>query len=77
MSTMGIITKDSILGGKPIIKGTRISVESIISYLINDLDIEDIKIAYPFLTNEQIKAALDYADSQLTQKRAKVEPQTS
>ena len=57
-----LITKDpKILGGKPIIAGTRMSVEVVLEFIAGGMEIKEILKEYPFLTKEQIKAALDYA----------------
>lgn len=50
-----------ILLGKPIIKGTRISVELIIRKLAGGYSFNDVIKAYPHLTKEQIAAACEYA----------------
>jgi uncharacterized protein (DUF433 family) len=50
-----------ILMGKPIIKGTRISVELIVRKLANGYSVDQILESYPHLTSEQISAALEYA----------------
>jgi uncharacterized protein (DUF433 family) len=64
MNTNNIITQDpDILGGKPIIAGTRMSVESILELLSSGMEIKEIIKEYPFLEKEQIKAAIDYAKS--------------
>lgn len=60
--TESLITQDpDILGGKPIIKGTRMSVESILELLASGEEIDTILKEYPFLTREQIQATIDYA----------------
>lgn len=57
-----LITQDpNILGGKPIISGTRMSVEVILESLASGMDIKDILKEFPFLTKRQIQAAVDYA----------------
>lgn len=57
-----LITQDSkILGGKPIIAGTRMSVEVILEFLAGGMGIRDILKEYPFLTKNQVQAAIDYA----------------
>lgn len=56
-----IIANPNILGGKPIIKGTRISVELILQLLASGLSEEEILEDYPHLTREDIHACLDYA----------------
>ena len=50
-----------ILMGKPVIKGTRISVELIVRKFAGGYTTERIIENYPHLTNEQIYAALEYA----------------
>lgn len=56
------ITADpDILVGKPIIKGTRISVELILGWLANGWSFEQILEAYPRITREDILAALAFA----------------
>ena len=49
------------LGGKPVIKGTRIPVALIIELIANGLKPDEIIKEYPELTIEDIKAALLYA----------------
>jgi len=55
------------LGGKPVIKGTRIPVALIVELVANGLKPSEIIKEYPELTLEDIKAALLYA-SKLTEK---------
>lgn len=50
-----------VLLGKPIIKGTRISVELIMRKLAGGFSTEDIILGYPHITKEQIQAACLYA----------------
>ena len=52
-----------ILTGKPIIQGTRISVELIVKLVAQRWSDEDIIKEYPMLKNEDIQAALYYAES--------------
>jgi len=57
-----LITYDSdILGGKPIIKGTRMSVESILELLASGMEIGEILKDYPILKKEHVLAAIEYA----------------
>lgn len=51
----------AILGGKPIIKGTRISVELVVRKLANGYSIEQLLESYPHLNREQINACMSYA----------------
>ncbi|MFN4198971.1 MAG: DUF433 domain-containing protein [Flavobacterium sp.] len=54
-----------IMLGKPVIKGTRISVEHIISLLSQGITIDEILIEYKGLKKEQILACLEYAKKML------------
>ena len=56
-----IIIDNNILVGKPVIKGTRLSVEFIIELLSQDWSENDILRNYPGITKDDIKACLDYA----------------
>ena len=47
--------------GKPVIKGTRITVKLVLELLANGWNIEDIMEEYN-LTEEQVKAAIKYAE---------------
>ena len=55
-----IVVNPRILGGKPIIEGTRISVEFILDLLASDVSEEGILEDYPHLTKEDIRACLRY-----------------
>lgn len=50
-----------ILGGKPVVRGTRIPVYLILELLSAGYDFKRIMEAYPTLTEEDIKAAVEYA----------------
>ena len=50
-----------IMNGKPVIKGTRMPVAIIIERLAYEHPIEELLDDYPFLTREDIYAALQYA----------------
>ncbi|HBK70307.1 MAG TPA: hypothetical protein DDZ39_01395 [Flavobacteriaceae bacterium] len=47
--------------GKPIIKGTRISVYDILSWLSSGMSKKDIIVDFPELTENQINACLSFA----------------
>ena len=55
-----------IMVGKPVINGTRITVELVLEKLAAGESIEDILTSYPHLTREQILACLDYAHKSLS-----------
>ncbi|MBW1700446.1 MAG: DUF433 domain-containing protein [Deltaproteobacteria bacterium] len=50
-----------ILAGKPVVKGTRLSVEFIIDLLAQEWSEQDILRNYPGLTHQDIVACLRYA----------------
>lgn len=50
-----------IFGGKPIIKGTRISVEFVLEILASGMTVEGILEEYSQLTKKDILAVLEYA----------------
>lgn len=50
-----------VMMGKPIIKGTRITVELILEELSAGKEVNDLLIAYPRLTKDAIWAALAFA----------------
>ena len=58
---MPIIIDPEILKGKPIIAGTRISVELILELLSSGMSIEEIIKEYPHLTKKSILEAIKYA----------------
>ena len=55
-----IIVDPAIMGGKPVIKGTRIPVDLILRLLAQGTSLEDLVEDYPHLTKEDISAALLY-----------------
>lgn len=61
MNKNRIIINNGILEGKPIIKGTRISVELIIELLAGGMAEKEILKEYPQLKKNDILAALEYA----------------
>lgn len=56
-----IESNPSIMLGKPVIKGTRITVELILKKLAEGSTKEKIIQSYPHITIEDINAVLDYA----------------
>jgi len=64
-----IAVDDSVLSGKPVIKGTRLAVEFIIALLAEGWTEADILRNYPGLTHEHILACLAYAKDRLTEEQ--------
>jgi uncharacterized protein (DUF433 family) len=56
-----ITANSEIFGGKPIIRGMRISVELVLSLLAQGETVEAIVADYPDLEPEDIRACLAYA----------------
>jgi uncharacterized protein (DUF433 family) len=54
-----------IMMGKPVIKGTRITVELLLEKLSSGETEEDILFSHPHITKENIKAALAFAAQSL------------
>lgn len=56
-----ISVNPKVLLGKPVVKGTRISVEFLMELLRNGWTCEQILKEYPHLEAEDIQAAVDFA----------------
>jgi uncharacterized protein (DUF433 family) len=56
-----IVRMPGVLGGKPVIKGTRIPVDMILERLTYDLELKTLFADYPELTEEDIKACIAHA----------------
>jgi uncharacterized protein (DUF433 family) len=55
-----IETNDSVLSGKPVIKGTRLSVEHVINLLASGWNENQILENYPRLSKESLQAVFLY-----------------
>ena len=67
-----IVCDHEILNGKPIIKGTRISVALILQCLASGMTKDEILQGYPTLTQEGFDAALDFAARQFQGEEVRV-----
>ena len=56
-----ILSNPAILSGKPIIRGTRISVAMILEWIASGATRDDLLRKHPHLTAKDIEQALDYA----------------
>jgi uncharacterized protein (DUF433 family) len=61
MSNTLIISNSEVMCGKPVVKGTRITVELILEKLSMGFTVDEILEEHPTLTKEGIQAALRYA----------------
>lgn len=50
-----------ICNGRPVVRGTRIAVQTILEFLAAGDSVEDVLEEYPSLVREDIQACLDYA----------------
>jgi uncharacterized protein (DUF433 family) len=66
MTTERIEIDAQVMMGKPVIKGTRITVELLLRKLAEGATEADLLDAYPRLTREDIRAAIAYAASRFT-----------
>jgi uncharacterized protein (DUF433 family) len=71
-----IVSDPAILGGKPILKRTRLSVEFVLDLLAAGWDQTALKKNYPNLTEERIRAVLAYAAETFREERFYLLPPT-
>lgn len=50
-----------VCNGRPVIRGTRIGVETVLAYLGAGDDITDVLDAHPLLEREDVLACIEYA----------------
>jgi uncharacterized protein (DUF433 family) len=65
-----------VMLGKPVIRGTRLTVELLLRQLSQGATVEDLLDAYPQLMREDIKAAIGYAADSIAEQRAPAAPRT-
>jgi len=53
--------RSDVQGGKPVIRGTRLDVETIVSHLLAGDTETEILDAFPFITAEDINACKEFA----------------
>src|SRR6478609_8109762 len=53
-----IVSDPEIMTGKPVVRGTRITVELLLDKLGRGMSMEELLAAYPYLSREDILAAL-------------------
>lgn len=62
MSLLERVTQDlSVMGGKPCLRGLRVTVGTVLGLLASGKTSEDILKLYPYLEADDIRAALEYA----------------
>lgn len=62
-----IQTNSRIMGGQPVIKGTRIPVARIVALIVHGYKIRDFKRDYPYLkiTKKDLKDIFDYYSNKI------------
>lgn len=60
-----IITNPKILSGKPIFEGTRIPVDSILEFIAQGYNFNQILKEYPGLTKDDLSTAVKFAAKQI------------
>jgi uncharacterized protein (DUF433 family) len=56
-----IVFHPDICNGRPVVRGTRITAQTVIEFLAAGDSVEDVLAEYPGLTREDVQACLDYA----------------
>ena len=56
-----IVVNPKVMGGKPVVKGTRVTVEQILRLMAQGLSVDEILMDYPHLCREDVSAVLLYA----------------
>jgi uncharacterized protein (DUF433 family) len=71
----GLIVNDpQILVGKPVIKGTRLSVELVLEYLSHTPDLDELLADHPELTRKDVQAVFAYARQAVRRERRPSKP---
>jgi len=69
------ITHDpQVMGGKPCIRGMRVTVGTILGLLATKVSREEILESYPYLESEDIDACLNYAAWRLAEREEALVP---
>lgn len=62
MSLLERVTQDlSVMGGKPCLRGLRVTVGTVLGLLASGKSSQEILKLYPYLEADDIRAALEYA----------------
>lgn len=64
-----ITSSPSVMMGKPVVRGTRITVEHILEGLSGGLSIEELLASHPLLTEDDVRAALAFAAESVRMER--------
>jgi uncharacterized protein (DUF433 family) len=64
-----ITINSEILAGKPVIRGTRVSVEFIVGLLAQGWSVDDVLKEHDHITREDVQACLAYAHQLLSDEK--------
>jgi uncharacterized protein (DUF433 family) len=67
--TERIVVDPKVLAGKPVVRGTRISVEFVVDLLATGWTHTQILASYPHLVEDDIRACLAYASQILREEK--------
>ena len=56
-----ITIKPDVGNGRPVVRGTRITVQTVLEFLAAGDSVEEVLAEYPKLTRADVQACLDYA----------------
>lgn len=56
-----IAMRPEVMGGKPCIRGTRVTVGAIVGQIAAGRSVEQVLADFPYLTREDVTASLHYA----------------
>jgi uncharacterized protein (DUF433 family) len=74
MQQLNKITHDrGVIGGKPCIRGLRVTVGTIVGLVANGYSTDDILKAYPYLQPDDIRQALTYAAGRVEEMEIPIE----
>ena len=56
-----IVIIPDVCNGRPVVRNTRITVQTVLEFLAAGDSVEEVLSEYPALTREDVQACLDYA----------------
>jgi uncharacterized protein (DUF433 family) len=66
--------RPDVMLGKPVIRGTRVTVELVLRKLAEGMTVDDLLDAYPRLTREDVQAAMQFAADTLAHEEVVFQP---
>jgi uncharacterized protein (DUF433 family) len=66
--------RSDVMVGKPVIRGTRVTVELVLRKLAEGITIEDLLDGYPRITREDVHAAIQFAADTLAHEEVVYRP---